>query len=112
MVINICRNDWANFAYDNAQALESVGVKCKAYKLAGHKNNYQREARIIGEKELKRAISKADIVQVHHSDKGMASFVKNHPYVVVYHAGSAYRNYPEFYNDLFNFCFVFFIFDF
>lgn len=102
MVINICRNDWANFSYDNAQALNSVGVKCKAFKLAGHKNKYHSEAKIVGDKELKREIAKAEIVQVHHSDKGMVDYVKDHPYVVVYHAGSSYRKHYKFYNDLFN----------
>ena len=96
-VINICNNDWANFSQDNANALKIVGVDCQAFKLRGHKNNYQNEAKIIGEKELKRQISKADIVQVHHSDKGMVQYVKDHPYVVVYHAGSAYRKHYKFY---------------
>lgn len=101
-IINICNNDWANFSYDNAQALRKVGVDCQAFKFAGHKNNYLAEAKFVSHKELQRQISKADIVQVHHSDKGMVDYVKDHPKVVVYHAGTAYRKYYKFYNDLFN----------
>lgn len=102
MVLNVCNNDWANFSYDNAKALKSIGIQCESVKLTKHKNNYPNESKLVSEKELQKLINKADIIQIHHSDKQMASFVKNHPFVVVYYAGSTYRNYPEFYNELFN----------
>ena len=95
-LINICNNDWANFSYDNSQALKKVGVDCQAFKLSGHKNNYSNEAKLISVKEMQRQISKADIIQVHHSDKGMVDYVKGHSNVVVYHAGSSYRKHYKF----------------
>lgn len=102
-VVNVCNNDWANFAYDNTMALRSVGVESDCLKFHAHKNNYGTEGLIVKDAEMIASCQKADVVQVHHSDKVSFALIKDHcKHIVVYHAGTAYRRYPEFYNEMFN----------
>lgn len=100
-VINICQSDWANFAYDNSMALRSVGIDCVAYKLSSHKFKYSNEAKKIPISDMQRLIDKADLVQIFFSEDIFIPMCKGKR-VIVYHAGTQYRNNPDYYNEKFN----------
>lgn len=100
-VINVCQSDWANFAYDNAMALRSVGVDCTPYKYSYHKFKYGNEAKTVTPEQMQRLINKADLVQIFFSEDIFIPMCKGKR-VIVYHAGTSYRNNPDYYNEKFN----------
>lgn len=100
-VLNICRDDWANFAYDNAMALRSVGVDCSAYKLNPHVFKYGDEANVSSEANIVNKIKEADVVQIFHSDRSFLHHCKGKR-VIVYHTGTVYRQNHKMFNDIFN----------
>jgi len=104
-VINYTRTDWANFAFDNAMALQSVGINCKSYVANKHTFNYIHTSEQITNENITKEMCEADYVQIFHSDiKALEIFIKSSSKakLIVYHAGSVYRRDPEFYNKLFN----------
>ena len=102
-VVNICTNDWANFAYDNCRALNSVGIECSSYVNKPHAFDYDQTSTVINHSEIKNVCSNADIIQIFHSDYNILNHVKylGKP-LVVYHTGSGYRSEPEKLNNIFN----------
>ena len=101
-VLNICTNDWANFAYDNYQSLLAVGVDAKAIKFRPHKNSYPDQCEIVTNDNLIQSmVDDADVIQVFFSDEKIIPYLRGKK-VIVYHAGSNYRNYPEHYNKVWN----------
>lgn len=105
MIINLCRNDFANFAEDNAASLRSIGVACKAYKLSAHVNKYPTEAQVVTEREIIHLLKRAEVVQIFHSDKFFLPWLKRYrsnKHTVVYHTASNYRKHSEFFNKEFN----------
>ena len=104
-VINYTRTDWSNFAFDNAMALQSVGINCKSYVVNKHAFNYIHTSEQITNENIMKEMYQADYVQIFHSDaKALEIFIESgsKAKLIVYHAGSVYRRDPEFYNKLFN----------
>lgn len=104
-VINVCKEDWANFSYDNAMAMCSVGIDAKSLKINPHTFNYENQSEIVGIEEMKQRCMDADVIQFVHSDEycfnNLMPFLKGKKINVI-HAGSVYRNNPKHFNDLFN----------
>lgn len=100
-VLNICRDDWANYAYDNSIALRSVGVDCIALKLNPHSFNYPNQADAVPESMIAEYIKGADVVQIFHSDITFLKYCQGKK-IIVYHTGTTYRQAPEHFNKIFN----------
>lgn len=102
-IINVTYDDYANFSYDNAKALQSVGVDAESFKLKAHPFGYTNQSKVIDKAEMYEEISKADLVQIMHSDTLFLSMcTKLGKKCVVYHTGSKYRNSHVGLNDFFN----------
>jgi len=102
-ILNLCRDDWSNFMFDNAKALQSVGVNCVARKLNKHAFSYSEQCAIASHKEIVQEIKKADVVQLFHSDTTfLQDCVNMKKRVVVVHAGSVYRDNHVELNKAFN----------
>lgn len=101
-IVNVCKNDWANFMYDNMIALRVVDVDCEAYKLVPH-GWYNHECNVVSLATLTEKIKQADVVQIFHSDLACLTIAKQYnKRIIVYHTGTVYRQDPVMYNDLFN----------
>jgi len=87
-VINICVEDHANFSYDNAQALRSIGVECDSFKIAKHPFNYPNESTIVTVEEMAELVNEYDVVQIMHS--AIFTFPIDKP-KCVWHTGTTYR---------------------
>jgi glycosyltransferase involved in cell wall biosynthesis len=102
-IVNVCKDDWTNFSFDNARSLQAVGVSCAAVKLNKHLFNYKEEAEVISTSEIAARISDADIVQLFHSDTTFVNECKKQKKrTIVYHAGSYYRDNFTQLNSVFN----------
>ncbi len=102
-VLNLCRDDWANFMFDITQAMKSVGIVCDAAKQNAHVFNYKKECAVLAYEQILREIKTHDVIQLFHSDHTFLPVCKklNKP-VIVWHAGSTYRRQPEIVNGIFN----------
>lgn len=102
-VLNCCQSDWANFSYDNCQALKSVGVDCEAVTENPHRFGYENET-VLTTNQIYEKIKKADLVQVMHSDLKMLNLCKlaGKKRVIVYHAGTYFRKQSKMLNEAFN----------
>ena len=107
-ILNVSRNDWANFAYANLKALQAAGADATGFKEMPHGFNYSGELQILSEIDIASKIKEADIVQIFHSYEDYLPFCKGKK-VIVYHTGTGYRQAPERANSIFNpnveFCF-------
>lgn len=102
-VLNLSTNDYANFAHDNANALRSVGIDCVDLKTKAHSFNYSSQSKPSPPIEIKKAIERADLIQIFHSDVYLLNLVKGSgKRIVVYHTGTNYRDNPERMNAEFN----------
>lgn len=104
-IVNICSDDWANFSYDNAMALASIGVDCKSYKLNKHVFGYKNESELVSLEKMREIIAHADIVNYIHGSISLfnATFgASSNKKIIVTYTGSAYRNAPEQHNEIFN----------
>jgi len=104
-VCNIACDDWANFAYDNTQALLSVGVDAVCLKRNTHIRNYPNQGMVAGIAEMKREIQKADYVQLFFSHWRLYKELKpeiNDKKLIVWNAGTNYRIDPDLHNRIFN----------
>ncbi len=101
-VINICRDDYANFSHDNAKALKSVGINCTDYKLKPHGFNYETESTIIKYSEIEALTKDADYIQVMHSDFNVFPYCSERPKIIVWHTGTRYRQMASHCNRVFN----------
>lgn len=104
-VINYSRNDYANFSYDNAMALQSVGVDCKSYVTNKHSYNYTHTSEQISNENIMAQMNEADFVQIFHTDiEALKIFIHSNSKakLIVYHTGSVYRRSPKLMNSLFN----------
>lgn len=105
-VLNISSNDYANCSHENANALRSIGVKCKDFKLYRHNFNYATESNPVDTKSFQKFVSTFDVVQIFHSDKELFRLAKlgGAKKIVVYHTGTRYRQNSEMYDKLFHGC--------
>lgn len=102
-VLNVCFDDYANYSFDNAEALKSVGVDARSIKMKRHPFNYAQESPIGSEFEIRSQIDKADIVQFMHSDHKFLKYaIGKNKRIFVYHTGTGYRNSPKIMNGIFN----------
>ena len=104
-VINCSHTDWANFGYDNAMALRSVGVDAESLCMMKHKFNYKKASTIATAETIRRKMREADVVQIIHSyEDSLNCFIasKAKAKLIVYYSGSNYRNNPSGFNKLFN----------
>lgn len=89
----LCNDDYANFAYNLEQSLLSIGVSCKGYKNVPHVFNYPNQLEINRTPDL----TPFDVIISVHGDSRKSEKAINIPY----YTGTAYRQSPEYYNDLF-----------
>lgn len=110
-IINVCRDDFANFSYENAQALKSIGIDSESFKLVPHPFSYPNQSRIVSLDVMITAIAHADVVQVIHNDEEIfnlclqvrAARSADKPLQIIpYHSCTAYRNDPDKYNRSWN----------
>lgn len=102
-VLNIAINDWANYGFDNAMALRSVGVDALCVKVMKHQYGYNFEGLVLSDDQIRRHIADADIVQLMHSHDRFLKYAKMlKKRIVVYHTGTNYRNDPKGINAKFN----------
>lgn len=102
-VINLAFDDYANFSYDNCQALRSVGVYAHSYKRVAHAFSYESQSQVVSAEAIPKLIKDADLVQLMHSDSTWLELcVSLGKRVVVYHTGTGYRMNPDVMNDTFN----------
>lgn len=103
-IVNVCYKDWSRFMFDNAKALQSVGVDCKAFVFKSHEYyTADEQAEAVSHERMIAEIHRADIVQVFHTQKQMEPYVKDlKKPVIIYHTASDYRKYPQHYNEMWN----------
>lgn len=102
-ILNLSYDDYANFSHDNANALKSVGVSCLDLKRVKHPFGYTTESRVASSNEIMKAIERADLIQLFHSDSTWLDYAnKLNKRVVVYHTGTTYRQNPDHCNNIFN----------
>ena len=92
-----CFDDYSNFMYQLEQALLSIGVNAKGFKLVNHPFGYPNQCELIHPDLMNDAIKDFDIVIACHS------FISPliHSKVIPYHTGTAFRQNPDYYNELF-----------
>lgn len=93
MIGIICNDDYANFAFNLEQSLLSVGIPCKGYKNVPHVFNYPNQLEVNRNPDL----TPFDIIISVHGDTRKVDTAINIPY----YTGTAYRQSPEYYNDIF-----------
>lgn len=102
-ILNLSYDDYANFAHENANALRSVDVDVSDLKRTKHPFGYANESKIATTDQIQKAIQKADIIQIFHSDSTWLDYAYNlGKRVFIYHTGTAYRMNPENLNNIFN----------
>ena len=99
-VINICKNDWANFSYDNAQAMKSVGVNADSFTLNKHGFNYENQAILIDENTMINEILNSNIIQLMHSDETSRLLISDpairiNKKIIVWYTVTEYRQNSE-----------------
>lgn len=103
-VLNLSINDWANYAYDNANALRSIGVDCRCATFHPSPFNYNTQSQIVTRAEIHQVYKQYDVVQIFHSENNLLPLVKGHQNIIVYHTGTRYRQQQDFYNKAFEGC--------
>jgi hypothetical protein len=103
-VVFLAVNDYANVGWSYMQALKSVNIDTKGFKVASHRFKYPAELEIITKDkslQIQKIIDDADIIQVIHSSvpKIKLDLKKN---IVIHHGGSIYRNASEKMNTFWN----------
>lgn len=104
-VINVCKDDWANFSYDNAMAMKAVGIEAKSLKLNPHIHNYPEQSDIVSIEEMILQCTEADVIQFVHSDLYCFNHIAPHipgKRINVIYTGTVYRKNPEVFNEIFN----------
>lgn len=102
-VLNLSYDDYANFAYENAKALISVGIEAISLKRVNHPFGYEQTSVLATADRIRREIKNADIVQLFHSDSTWLFYAHQlGKRVYVYHTGTTYRQNPEHCNNIFN----------
>jgi len=105
-VLNICKNDWSNFAYDQSKALQAVGIDCKSLVSHSHEFGYPETSETADMITMIEHIKESDIIQIFHSDVNVYNSLRHHikKRVIVWHAGSVYRNNYKRLNRVFRKC--------
>ena len=102
-IVNLCTNDWTNFAFDISRSLNIAGVDCKSYICNNHGFNYPIQSPVIKHSEMADFCEDADIIQIFHSDISSLNSIKHlKKRTIVYHTGSGFRSEPDKLNEAFN----------
>lgn len=104
-VVNLCSIDWANYSYDNAMALRSIGIDANGYVINKHQFDYPQTSVKATPQEMETHLKDADFVQIMHSCKRTLDiFLRSNSKakLIVHHAGSVYRRNPQEMNLIFN----------
>lgn len=101
-VTNLCFDDYANLAYNNAMALQSVGVECISLKRRKHAFGYANESKVAGTSQMIEACRDADVVQIFHSWDFANHIGLKDKKKVIWHTGTTYRLNPKKWNAFFN----------
>lgn len=105
MVLNLCGHDNANFMYDITRAMNMAGVRTEGMKRHRHSFRYPKELPAATPQHMLAKLRQADLVQIFHSDIRSLEILKiskfNGP-VIVYHAGSIFRQNTGIVNSAFN----------
>lgn len=104
-VINICREDYANYGYELAESMKLVGIDAEAFVTMRHAFGYAKQATHTNVVHIMNECEKADVIMVMHTDDVMYNVVI--PYVgkkpiIIWHTGTRYRQNPDKYNKLWN----------
>lgn len=103
-ILSICHEDYANYAYENTQAMRSVGLNAESYSLKRHLF-YTKQNNILSTDKLKQKIENSDIIIVFHSCGTSFDLVKQYKgqkKIIVFHTGTRYRSNPEKHNERWN----------
>lgn len=94
-VLNVCQDDWANFAYDNSVSLRSVGIKADSINRNKHLFDYDNQSIIQPDvSKICEMIQDYDVIQFFHDNVSMFNAIKNAcagKRLIVYHTSSYYR---------------------
>jgi len=94
-VLNVCRDDWANFSYDNSMALRSVGIDADAINVSAHAFSYDHQAKIEPDiSKICELIKDYDVIQFFHDNMVFFNQIKSAcagKKLIVYHTSSYYR---------------------
>lgn len=102
-VIFISHQDFANFSYEKAESLKSVGVDAEAFIYKKHPFAYGKQATQVDQSRMIKEIAKADLIHVMHSCGTMWDLVKESgKRIMVWHTGTRYRQEPEKHNARWN----------
>jgi len=101
-VLNLSTNDYANMAHENANALRSIGVDCKDYKIYRHNFCYESESHNVTSDQIIKFCKNYDVVQIFHTDKELLRLCRlgNAKRIVMYHTGTRYRQESAMYDKL------------
>lgn len=103
-ILSICHEDYANYAYENTQAMKSVGLNAESYSLKRHPF-YARQNPTLSSDRMAEKIKQADVIIVFHSCGTSFDLVKNYKgqkKIIVFHTGTRYRSNPEKHNQRWN----------
>lgn len=107
-VLNICQDDWANFAYSNAMALRSVGVNTRCVTRNKHTSEYINHGDVMPSiSDICTEIKKADVVQFFHDNTNLFRMLipaMAGKKIIVYHTSSFYRKNHAHVNAIMNPC--------
>jgi len=102
-VVNLTLKDHANFAFNNAKALQAVGIDCEALTINSHRFGYREQARVVTWEEMVQAAEQADLIQIIHSQEQIYNLIKPlGKRTWVYHTGTTYRQAAKHHNQLLN----------
>lgn len=103
-ILNICVDDFANFAYENMLALRSIGLNCESVKTQSHPF-YAEQSTVYSAYEICEAIKQYDVIQFFHDNSHLFNMIKEKiagKKLIVYHTSSFYRKNFEAVNTLMN----------
>jgi hypothetical protein len=103
-IVGICHEDYANYGYENTQAMKSVGLNAECFSLKRHPF-YSKQNKILSSDLAKEKIKQADVIVVYHSCGTSYDLVKQYKgqkKIIVFHTGTRYRSNPEKHNNRWN----------
>ncbi len=104
-VINICREDYANYGYELSESMKLVGIDAETFALRRHAFGYIKQATHTTVEQIVLQCRKADVIMVMHTDEVLYNVVRafrNKKTIIVWHTGTRYRQNPDKYNQMWN----------
>jgi hypothetical protein len=104
-ILYICINDWANYGYNQCEALKSIGLDASCCKLNPHIFKYDQQAEIVAPQDMMKMVLQADYINFIHGEIRLVNqmeYLLREKKVAVTYTGSAYRNAPLEHNSTFD----------